>query len=103
MRASSNSKDDILRKAFILLCLFFAFLDYEGKSNHCDIIKVLYTSHNTRYTKVGVAQTVHICDRTLERYRARYVNCFLFYRNLLTEHAEAAIALDFLVPRGSGT
>lgn len=76
MKSALNNKDVNLSNAYRELIKVFRFKDAKERVNHCRIIEILYNSKNKKYTKSGIAKTVHISDNTLRRYRKNYANWF---------------------------
>lgn len=90
LKSAMKSDNPKLAIAYYKLLSFFEFLDYEGKTNHREIINKLYSPVSKKYTLYGIAQLMHISEKTLRRYRTRYVDCFNYYLTL--EYATANVA-----------
>lgn len=80
--ASDADKNSAVLYAFEKTKEFFAVYDIIENTNHADIIQAIYSpAKNRGNTLLHLSARLHISDRTLYRYRRKYMNCFIHYLN----------------------
>lgn len=76
--------------AFEKMLKFFEISDKLDNTNHTDIIKSIYfTQSNAEKNLIGYTFLNNVSERTLFRYRNKYLKCFLiYYEEALKNDAE---------------
>ncbi len=69
--------------AYKKVVMIFKHIDEKEQSNHCKILNILYDMKTKKMTYVGIANSMHISDNALRRYREDYVEWFNYFLNLV--------------------
>ena len=83
-------KDQATERAFEKMLEYFSIYDQLEQTSHHLIIVEIY--RNRRQSLISLSLKSFISDRTLIRYRKKYLECFSLFYNKQRASEEAAIA-----------
>lgn len=82
-----KSGDKDYTAAFNKMVPIYKFIDYTDKTNHCYVISLIYNRSVNRYSIRKITFLASMSDSTLKRNRKKYVECFDYCLNELSNDA----------------
>lgn len=94
IEAQLKKGDKDYTAAFNKMVPIYKFIDYTDKTNHCYVISLIYNRSVNGYTIRKITFLASMSDSTLKRNRKKYVECFDYCLNELTNEALNSGALN---------